>query len=146
MKKWLIIVPGIVVITAITVIIANRLSNKTTASISQPQQPAPVAPAAVDQTSTALFNVDSIAGKPPEAVAEQLGQPTATEQINPSDTPCPCTKNTYSADGTVIDVIYINGKADWLTVYLQPQQIDAKGSYVLTESSPTYTFIKVATP
>ena len=69
-------------------------------------------------TSSALAKVlelKKIAGKSPAEVTKILGKPSSTKNVRPSGTGCnPCPKMTYQKDR--IEVIFINGKADWITV------------------------------
>jgi len=60
------------------------------------------------------IKISDIAGKNPDQVAKIFGAPTASETVKPSRTPCPCPKNSYK-DGT-IEIVFIEGKADWITI------------------------------
>jgi len=67
-----------------------------------------------------LFNIennliiDSIMGKKPMEVEALLGNPLSKEKINPRNTPCPCDKMIY--DNGNIEIVFINGVADWITI------------------------------
>ncbi len=68
-------------------------------------------------TITPVVNVSAIAGKSPEEVEAILGKAESTEKASPGGTPCkenPCDKSFYQAEK--FEVIFINGKADWITV------------------------------
>lgn len=60
-----------------------------------------------------FLNVPAIAGKSQAQVEVLLGPPVSSSSTNPSGTSCPCPKNTYKGD---IEVIYMNGVADWITI------------------------------
>lgn len=55
----------------------------------------------------AQVNISKIAGLTPAGVKPFLGEPTKSEIVKPSGTPCPCTKN-YYRDGA-IEVVFIKG-------------------------------------
>lgn len=69
-------------------------------------------------TTSALAKVlelKKIAGKSPAEVTKILGKPSSPKNVRPSGTGCnPCPKMTYQKDR--IEVIFINGKADWITI------------------------------
>jgi hypothetical protein len=81
-------------------------------------------PEVVEQTSPSVtmsprqalptIKISDIAGKSPSEVAKILGSPTSTETVKPSGTPCPCPKQSYR-DGK-IEIVFIAGKADWITI------------------------------
>jgi hypothetical protein len=58
--------------------------------------------------------IDNLVGKSENEIATLLGQPNSKEQVSPSGTPCPCNKYNYIYD--LIEIVYINGKADWITI------------------------------
>jgi len=87
-----------------------------------PEAQAPPAPAAqIAPTPPAadpvVVDVPAIAGKRPAQVAAILGTPTATETIRSHGKPLP--KRIYR-NGDV-EVVYVDGKADWITVFGQGQ-------------------------
>lgn len=91
------------------------------------------------------IKISDIAGNTPDVVAKVLGSPTSTETVNPSRTPCPCEKRIYK--NGEIEIVFMEGKADWITVNLPPSQVDTSGSYSSVQQfdNPTYTYIKVKT-
>lgn len=96
------------------------------------------------QTLPAI-KISNIAGKTSNEVDKYLGAPTSTETVNPSHTPCPCEKNFYK--NGEIEVVFMEGKADWITVNLPASEIDISGSYSSLQQfeDPTYTYVKVTT-
>ena len=78
------------------------------------------------------MTVADIAGKTPEEVTQILGSPTSTEIVVPSRTPCPCTKNDYQ--NSMIEIVFIEGKADWITINLPAKLVDISGSYLYCQS------------
>ncbi len=62
----------------------------------------------------AVIKIPNIAGKTQEQVFKILGKPTKSETVKPSKTPCPCPKNIYN--NGAVEIIYINGRADWITI------------------------------
>jgi hypothetical protein len=95
--------------------------------------------------SVALMRISDIAGKTPEQVSTVLGLPTKTEMVKPSRTPCPCTLHYYK--GEIVEIVFMNGKADWISVNLPASQVDTSGSYLSVQQfeNPTYTYVKVRT-
>lgn len=88
------------------------------------------------QTAQApLLNLKDIAGHTAADVASKLGNPTDTEQIKIDGTTCP--KLSYK-DGAV-EIVYINSKADWITVTLNNGAFDktALGILSLPVADPT---------
>ena len=61
-----------------------------------------------------VINIPDIAGKTPEQVAKILGKATKTKMVKPSRTPCPCPKHIYK--NGAVEVMFIGGRADWITV------------------------------
>lgn len=61
-----------------------------------------------------LLDVLSVAGKPQAQVDALLGTPSSSKSVNPSGTNCPCPEITYRDDG--IEIIYIDGVANWITI------------------------------
>jgi hypothetical protein len=67
--------------------------------------------------STTIVNLKTIAGKTSQEVEAILGKAESTEKASPSGTPCkenPCDKSLYQSGK--FEIIYINGKADWITI------------------------------
>lgn len=62
----------------------------------------------------AFIEINRIAKKTKNDVENYLGKPTRREKTNPSNTPCPCDKYFYK-NGSV-EVVFINNKADWITI------------------------------
>jgi hypothetical protein len=69
---------------------------------------------APDSFSQTKVSIPDIAGKTPKEVAKILGAPTAKEVVNPSRTRCPCDKLIYN--NGQIEIVFIKGRADWITV------------------------------
>ncbi|MBA3036324.1 MAG: hypothetical protein FP814_07505 [Desulfobacterium sp.] len=69
---------------------------------------------AADSFGQTIVSIPDIAGKTPQEVAKILDDPTAKEVVNPSRTPCPCDKLTYN--NGQIEIVFIKGRADWITV------------------------------
>ncbi len=69
---------------------------------------------AADSFSQTKFPISDIAGKTPQEVAKIIGDPTAKEVVKPSRTPCPCDKLTYK--NGQIEIVFIKGRADWITI------------------------------
>ena len=104
-----------------------------------------IPPVETQIASEPLLKISDIARKTPAELEKQFGFPTSTEIVNPSSTPCPCDKNAYR-DGE-IEVVFMNGKADWITVNLPANKIDTSGSYLSISQfdQPVYTYVKVST-
>ncbi|GAA4028758.1 hypothetical protein GCM10022409_11070 [Hymenobacter glaciei] len=67
--------------------------------------------------SGALINISDIAGKSLAGVEKKLGKPDNVEKARPSGTPCTngeCKKAFFQ--GGHYEVLFINGKADWITI------------------------------
>lgn len=79
------------------------------------------------QNSEVTVKISEIAGKTPPQITQMSGSPTSTKTVNPSRTPCPCSKYTYS--NGAIEIVFIEGVADWITVNLPAYQVDTSGSY-----------------
>lgn len=132
MRKWLFIVPALCLAILGPAVIANHLNGGSE-------------PTAIDSPAEPDLDVADIAGQSPEAVAAILGQPTVIEQASPSNTPCPCPKLTYGDNW--VEVIYINNKADWITVNNKSsKRVIGSGKYVSADSFPDYLYFKVSTP
>lgn len=108
------------------------------------EQSSPSVPLSSSQAFPAL-KISDIAGNTPDVVAKVLGSPTSTETVNPSRTPCPCEKQIYK--NGEIEIVFIEGRADWITINLPASQVDTSGSYSSVQQfdNPTYTYIKVKT-
>lgn len=106
--------------------------------------PEPVSEVVEEAATEVLVNVDTIAGKTPEQVAAVLGEPEGRESVNPSNTPCPCDKVLYK-DGKV-EIVYMNGLSDWITVNYPPRFIEGDSKYLSVDQFPRYTYVKVKTP
>jgi hypothetical protein len=67
------------------------------------------------QQPTTFLNVTKIAKQPKDVVDAYLGAPNFHETISPSNAPCPCEKYSYKESN--IEIVFMNNKADWITVY-----------------------------
>lgn len=88
--------------------------------------------------------IDDIAGKKPEEVESILGRYSKKEIINPSKVGY-CPKRTYL--GGLVEIVYIEGKADWITVNNAPSKTKVKdeSAYLSLQRFSDYTYIKVKT-
>ncbi|MGB4847825.1 MAG: hypothetical protein WBP41_07880 [Saprospiraceae bacterium] len=68
-----------------------------------------------DEKQTTFLNVTKIAKQPKDVVDAYLGPPNFHETISPSNAPCPCEKYSYKESN--IEIVFMNNKADWITVY-----------------------------
>lgn len=101
----------------------------------KPEKEQPIKVEANNDKIDTLFNVMSIAGKTEKEVGKILGKPTQTTTVNPSKTPCPCKKNTYNQKE--YEVVYINGKADWITfVPYSYDKIEIKNTMITSLGLP----------
>jgi hypothetical protein len=100
---------------------------------------------AVTEPTEPLVNVAEIADKTPAEIEQVLGKPTQSATVNPSRTDCPCQELTYRSG--LVEIIYMNGKADWITINLPKNKVNMDGSYLYSKTfrNPEYVFIKVAT-
>ena len=91
------------------------------------------------------FKVADIAGKSPEEVERVLGKPMFSSSVSPSFAPCPCEQKNYQQG--LIEIIYIHGRSDWITVNLPKDKVDTVGPYMATQAfkNPDFVSIKVAT-
>ena len=78
-----------------------------------------------------------------QQIEKAFGKPTKKEVAKPSRTPCPCNKLSYR--NGQIEVVFMKGKADWITINLPPSQVDTSGSYKSLKKFDTYVYVKVAT-
>ena len=142
MKKWLIIVPGLTIL----IFGSAMLTSYRNGGINQRspgQAAATVAAVSPTSQSEPEFDAEEIAGKSPEEVASVLGEPTRTEQVNPSSTPCPCDKLFYK--GGELEIVYINGIADWITINLPPHMVRSDGQFLSIDQFSDYTYVKFKT-
>lgn len=69
-----------------------------------------------------LVDIKKVVGKNPAQLQAMFGKPIKTEQTNPRSTNCPCRADTFKIkdfhklNDLKIDVVYINGVADWVTI------------------------------
>ncbi len=69
------------------------------------------------ESSDVIVNLSEIVGKPLSEVEKLLGKANKIEKAKPSGTPCkenPCDKAFF--DSEKIEILFINGKADWITI------------------------------
>jgi hypothetical protein len=91
------------------------------------------------------FQVAEIAGKSPEEVEKVLGKPIFSSPVSPSLAPCPCEQKNYKYG--LVEIIYIRGKSDWITINLPKDKVNTVGPYMATQvfKNPDFVSIKVAT-
>jgi hypothetical protein len=91
------------------------------------------------------FDIERMAGKSKEELAKYLGEPDSEEKVTVKGNIPDCDKVIYI--GGMIEVIFINGKADWIKINDDPEMVivPAKNSYVSVEKFPNYIFIKTFT-
>ncbi len=70
---------------------------------------------ATEQQPSTFLNVTKIAKQPKNVVDAYLGSPNFHESISPANAPCPCEKYSYKESN--IEIVFMNNKADWITVY-----------------------------
>lgn len=74
-----------------------------------------------------------------------LGAPSRTQHVNPSSTPCPCLKVYFK--GGDIEILFINDKADWITINSPYYTSESSNLKVLFHKKfREYEYIKVTTP
>lgn len=97
------------------------------------------------KTKTYVVNVDNLAGKSKGEIEKILGQPNYKEKVNPSKTPCPCDKYNYLND--LVEIVFINGKADWITINNMSSYaiVENSSSYQSVNRFDDYTYVKVKT-
>ena len=91
------------------------------------------------------IDLSFVVGKNYEQVEAELGEPSRTQHVNPSNTPCPCLKVYFK--GGDVEILFINGKADWITInnpYYTTESSDLK--VLFHEKFNEYEYIKVVTP
>lgn len=89
-----------------------------------------------------VFNIAEIAGKTPAQIAKKFGAPSSSETVKPSRTPCPCPKKSY-LNGTM-EIVFIKGKADWITLNVTAVCDVKSGGYKL-QRHPDYIYVKAFT-
>lgn len=91
-----------------------------------------------------VVDIDKIAGKTPSEVKSVLGEPEKKEKSNPSGTPCPCDKCYYLNE--LVEIIYMNGKADWITVNNSSSYYKSskESSYLSFQRFSDYGYVKVS--
>lgn len=90
------------------------------------------------------IHIDDIAGKKPEEVESILGRYSKKEIINPSKVGY-CPKRIYL--GGLVEIVYIDDKADWITVNNAPSKSKVKDEsmYLSVQRFSDYTYVKVKT-
>lgn len=126
----------------------GQLFTETNPESAAPPTDAGAIAAARDRTIAGMkgkFQVAEIAGKSPEEVEKVLGKPMFSSSVTPSLAPCPCEQKNYKYG--LVEIIYIRGKADWITINLPKDKVDTMGSYMATQvfKNPDFVSIKVAT-
>ena len=100
----------------------------------------------VIKTSNKNIILSDLAGKTESQVLKTLGYPTNKQTVNPSDlTSCPCLKAAYLNEQ--VEIVYINGKADWITVETKNLSVK-KGNninYISYDVFEDYVYLKVYT-
>ena len=97
------------------------------------------------KTKAYVVNIDDLAGKSKKEIEKLIGKPNHKEKVNPSKTPCPCDKYNYLND--LVEIVFINGKADWITVNNSSTyaKIGNSISYQSINKFDDYTYVKVET-
>jgi hypothetical protein len=97
------------------------------------------------KTKSYVVNVDNLAGKSKREIVKILGKPNYVEKVNPSRTPCPCDKYNYLND--LVEIVFINGKADWITINNRSSfaVVENLSAYKSINRFDDYTYIKVKT-
>ncbi len=97
------------------------------------------------KTKTYVVNFDNLAGKTKSEIEKIIGQPNDKGKVNPSNTTCPCDKYNYLND--LVEIVFINGKADWITVNNRSSYaiVDNSSSYQSVNRFDDYTYVKVKT-
>lgn len=93
----------------------------------------------------AKFKVSDIAGKSQSEVEQVLGKPLTSQKVDINRQGCPCEKLTYKYGQ--VEVIYIKGKSDWITINLPSSKVDMSGPYMVTKAyeNPGFVYIQVST-
>lgn len=89
--------------------------------------------------------VDPLAGKSKKEVEKLIGKPNSKEVIHPSGIPGPCDKYNYIYN--LIEIVYINGKADWITINNSSEYvlIYNASDYQSADWFSDYAYVKVHT-
>lgn len=96
------------------------------------------------KTKQFIVNVDNLANKSKPDIEKLIGKPNHKEKVKPSKTPCPCDKYHYIND--LIEIVFINEKADWITVNNTPSFVKAdESTYKSIDKFDDYTYVKVNT-
>jgi hypothetical protein len=98
-----------------------------------------------EATQENRFDVGRMAGKSKEELTKYLGEPDSEEKVTVKGSIPDCDKVMY-IEG-MIEVIFINGKADWIKINDDPEMVivPAKNNYVSVEKFPNYIFVKTFT-
>lgn len=93
----------------------------------------------------AKFKVSDIAGKTRAEVEQVLGKPSSSQKVAINRQGCPCEKLTYKYGQ--VEIVYIKGKSDWITINLPSSKVDLSGPYLVTKAyeNPGFVYIQVAT-
>jgi hypothetical protein len=91
------------------------------------------------------FDVERISGKSKDEVSKYLGEPDSEENVSVKGEINDCEKVSY-IEG-MIEVVFINGKADWIRINDDPEMVlvPAKNNYFSVEKFPDYIFVKTST-
>ena len=109
---------------------------------STPEQAKPTSakkePTPATAPTVLIVDITKLVGRSREDVKTQLGEPTSCEEIKPARVgPSP----TCLYNGDTIEVVFINGKADWITVNgLSKLEFSdaALGSFGLSATKPSF--------
>lgn len=89
------------------------------------------------------YDIDKLAGKNPKEIEKIFGKPNSEEKVNPSKTPCPCSKKYYLGD--LIEIVYMRNKADWITINLPKFYKNIKSENFGISRFDDYAYIKAFT-
>lgn len=78
----------------------------------EPVSTSEMKPAEEDHT---ILKINNVAKKSKAEVDAYLGETMSHESVSPSNAPCPCEKYGYKAGN--IEIVFMNNKADWITMY-----------------------------
>ncbi|HRK52553.1 MAG TPA: hypothetical protein PK185_01480 [Cyclobacteriaceae bacterium] len=101
----------------------------------------------VASTNSNPYSIDisNITGAKLEQVKSILGEPSMSQNVNPSNAPCPCFKVGFKGGG--VEVIFMNGKADWITINSPYYSTVSSNMAVYSHQKfSDYEYIKVTTP
>jgi len=91
------------------------------------------------------IDISNIAGATLEQVKSILGEPSTSQNVNPSNAPCPCFKIGFK--GGEVEVIFMNGKADWITINKPYYSVASSNIAVYSHQKfSDYEYLKVKTP